>query len=83
MAARKLPFGIKAPSRGTLIFGSIVAGISGVVYASNHYSKESRQRLFDRVSWMADRPLGVHVRKPEECSRIYQWSLMLNGCFKM
>ncbi|GAB5590434.1 mitochondrial import inner membrane translocase subunit tim54 [Umbelopsis nana] len=60
MAARKLPFGIKAPSRGTVIFGSIVAGISGVVYASNHYSKESRQRLFDRVSWMADRPLGVH-----------------------
>jgi hypothetical protein len=66
MAARKLPFGIKAPSKGTVIFGSIVAGISGVVYASNHYANQSQQRLFDRVTWLADRPLGVHVRQLEK-----------------
>lgn len=62
MTARRLPFGIKAPSRGTLIFGSIVASISGVVYASNHYTTQARQNLFDKVSFLADRPLGVHVR---------------------
>ncbi|KAG2174226.1 hypothetical protein INT43_004247 [Umbelopsis isabellina] len=60
MTARRLPFGIKAPSRGTLIFGSIVAGISGVVYASNHYKTQARQNLFDKVTFLADRPLGVH-----------------------
>ncbi|KAJ2956563.1 hypothetical protein NQZ79_g7596 [Umbelopsis isabellina] len=60
MTARRLPFGIKAPSRGTIIFGSVVAGISGVVYASNYYTTQARQRLFDKVSFLADRPLGVH-----------------------
>jgi hypothetical protein len=62
MTARRLPFGIKAPSRGTVIFGSVVAGISGVVYASNYYVSQARQSLFDRVTFLADRPLGVHVR---------------------
>ncbi|KAI8583642.1 hypothetical protein K450DRAFT_222110 [Umbelopsis ramanniana AG] len=61
MATRKLPFGLKAPSRGTLIFSSIVIGISGVVYGSNYYSKQSHQRLYDRVTWLADRPLGVRM----------------------
>ncbi|KAI9288937.1 mitochondrial import inner membrane translocase subunit Tim54 [Umbelopsis sp. AD052] len=59
MTTRKLPFGLKAPSRGTVIFGSIVFGISGIVYGSNYYSKQSHQRLYDRVTWLADRPLGV------------------------
>ncbi|KAI9016500.1 mitochondrial import inner membrane translocase subunit Tim54 [Phycomyces nitens] len=55
-----LPFGIKAPSKGTVIFGSIVAAIGGTVYTSNHYSTESRKRLCDQVSWLAERPCDVH-----------------------
>ncbi|KAL0081122.1 mitochondrial import inner membrane translocase subunit Tim54 [Phycomyces blakesleeanus] len=55
-----LPFGIKAPSKGTVIFGSIVAAIGGTVYTSNHYATESRKRLCDQVSWLAERPCDVH-----------------------
>ncbi|OAD66664.1 hypothetical protein PHYBLDRAFT_99354, partial [Phycomyces blakesleeanus NRRL 1555(-)] len=51
---------IKAPSKGTVIFGSIVAAIGGTVYTSNHYATESRKRLCDQVSWLAERPCDVH-----------------------
>lgn len=56
-----LPFGIKAPSRGTLIFTGLVGSIGGSYFGSKYYSQQSRQALCDKVSWLADRPCGVHV----------------------
>ncbi|ORZ21697.1 mitochondrial import inner membrane translocase subunit Tim54 [Absidia repens] len=57
-----LPFGIKAPSRGTVIFTSIVGTIGGSYFGSKYYAQQSRQALCDKVSWLADRPCGVHER---------------------
>ncbi|SAM00800.1 hypothetical protein [Absidia glauca] len=57
-----LPFGFKAPSRGTLIFTGIVGSIGGSYFGSKYYSQQSRQALCDKVSWLADRPCGVHER---------------------
>ncbi|KAI8359129.1 inner membrane protein import complex subunit Tim54-domain-containing protein [Choanephora cucurbitarum] len=55
-----LPFGFKAPSRGTLIFSGLAGAISGLVYTSNKHSEESRTKLAQRVSFLADRPCGVN-----------------------
>ncbi|CAO3614328.1 unnamed protein product [Cunninghamella blakesleeana] len=57
-----LPFGLKAPSRGTVIFTSIVGTIGGGYYASSYYVENSRKSLNNRVSWLADCPCGVHER---------------------
>ncbi|CAO3638616.1 unnamed protein product [Cunninghamella echinulata] len=57
-----LPFGLKAPSRGTVIFASIVSTLGGGYYASSYYVENSRQALNNRVSWLADCPCGVHER---------------------
>ncbi|OBZ85809.1 Mitochondrial import inner membrane translocase subunit TIM54 [Choanephora cucurbitarum] len=55
-----LPFGFKTPSRGTLIFSGLAGAISGLVYTSNKHSEESRTKLAQRVSFLADRPCGVN-----------------------
>jgi import inner membrane translocase subunit TIM54 len=57
-----LPFGLKAPSKGTLIFSGVAGAISGIIYTSNKNAEESRKRLAQRVSFLADRPCGVHVK---------------------
>ncbi|ORX58958.1 hypothetical protein DM01DRAFT_1333560 [Hesseltinella vesiculosa] len=57
-----LPFGLKAPSRGTVIFTSIVGTISGGFFAKQHYANQSEKALCDRVAFLADRPCGVHER---------------------
>lgn len=56
-----LPFGLKVPSKNTLIFSGIAGAISGTIYSSNKYAEESRNRLKQRVSFLAERPCGVHV----------------------
>lgn len=56
-----LPFGLKAPSKGTLIFSGVAGAISGIVYTSNKNAEDARRRLAQRVSFLADRPCGVHV----------------------
>ncbi|KAI7877883.1 uncharacterized protein EV154DRAFT_56748 [Mucor mucedo] len=43
-----------------LIFGCIAGGIAGLVYSSENYTKDARTRLAQRVSFLADRPCGVH-----------------------
>ncbi|GAA5809866.1 hypothetical protein MFLAVUS_003281 [Mucor flavus] len=55
-----LPFGLKVPSKNTLIFSGIAGAISGTIYSSNKYAEESRNRLIQRVSFLAERPCGVH-----------------------
>ncbi|EPB91273.1 hypothetical protein HMPREF1544_01789 [Mucor circinelloides 1006PhL] len=55
-----LPFGLKAPSKGTLIFSGVAGAISGIVYTSNKNAEDARRRLAQRVSFLADRPCGVH-----------------------
>ncbi|KAI8092516.1 mitochondrial import inner membrane translocase subunit Tim54 [Halteromyces radiatus] len=57
-----LPFGIKKPSRGTVIFTGIIGTLGGSYYASKYYAQQSRQALCDKVSWLANRPCGVHER---------------------
>jgi hypothetical protein len=56
-----LPFGLKAPSKGTLIFSGVAGAISGIIYTSNKNAEESRKRLAQRVSFLADKPCGVLV----------------------
>ncbi|KAF7724470.1 mitochondrial import inner membrane translocase subunit tim54 [Apophysomyces ossiformis] len=56
----RLPFGLKPPSRGTVIFAGVAATVSGTIYASNHYATQSRQKLYNKVSWLAEKPCGVH-----------------------
>jgi import inner membrane translocase subunit TIM54 len=56
-----LPFGLKVPSKNTLIFSGIAGGIAGIIYSSNKYAEDSRKRLAQRVSFLAERPCGVHV----------------------
>lgn len=58
-----LPFGLKAPSKGTLIFSGIAGALSGIIYTSNKNAEESRRKVAQRVAHLADRPCGVHVRK--------------------
>ncbi|KAI7899568.1 mitochondrial import inner membrane translocase subunit Tim54 [Cokeromyces recurvatus] len=55
-----LPFGLKMPSKGTLIFSGIAGAISGIVYVSNKNADEARKRIAQKVSFLADRPCGVH-----------------------
>ncbi|KAI8637572.1 mitochondrial import inner membrane translocase subunit Tim54 [Parasitella parasitica] len=55
-----LPFGLKAPSKGTLIFSSVAGAISGIIYTSNKNAEDARVRLVQRVSFLADRPCDVH-----------------------
>ncbi|RCH77860.1 mitochondrial import inner membrane translocase subunit tim54, partial [Rhizopus stolonifer] len=55
-----LPFGLKAPSKGTLIFSGVAGAISGLIYTSNKHAEESRKRLTQRVSFLAERPCGIH-----------------------
>ncbi|KAI8062678.1 mitochondrial import inner membrane translocase subunit Tim54 [Gongronella butleri] len=57
-----LPFGLKAPSRGTVIFTSIVGSLSGGFFASKYYAQQSEKAMCDRVAFLADRPCGVHER---------------------
>lgn len=57
-----LPFGLKAPSRGTLIFSGIAGALSGIIYTSNQNAEKSRRTLAQRVQHLAERPCGVHVR---------------------
>jgi import inner membrane translocase subunit TIM54 len=57
----KLPFGLKAPSKGTLIFSGVAGGISGLIYTSNKHAEESRRKLVQQVSFLAERPCGVLV----------------------
>ncbi|KAI8973040.1 mitochondrial import inner membrane translocase subunit Tim54 [Pilobolus umbonatus] len=54
-----LPFGLKTPSRGTLIFAGIAGGVSGLLYTSNAHAEQSRKRLASRVSFLAEKPCGV------------------------
>jgi import inner membrane translocase subunit TIM54 len=56
-----LPFGLKAPSKGTLIFSAVAGAVSGTIYTSNKHAEESRKRLAQQVSFLAERPCGVHV----------------------
>ncbi|ORY98119.1 mitochondrial import inner membrane translocase subunit Tim54 [Syncephalastrum racemosum] len=56
----KLPFGLKAPSKGTVIFASIASGIAGTIYASKYHVNEARKAHCDKVSFLANRPCGVH-----------------------
>ncbi|KAG1141746.1 hypothetical protein G6F37_008409 [Rhizopus arrhizus] len=55
-----LPFGLKAPSRGTLIFSGIAGALSGIIYTSNQNAEKSRRALAQRVQHLAERPCGVH-----------------------
>ncbi|KAG2193289.1 hypothetical protein INT47_008650 [Mucor saturninus] len=55
-----MPFGLKVPSKNTLIFSGVAGGIAGLVYSSNKYAQDARTRLAQRVSFLADRPCGVH-----------------------
>ncbi|KAI7891463.1 mitochondrial import inner membrane translocase subunit Tim54 [Mucor mucedo] len=55
-----MPFGLKVPSKNTLIFSGVAGGIAGLVYSSNKYAQDARTRLSQRVSFLADRPCGVH-----------------------
>ena len=57
----KLPFGLKAPSKGTVIFCSVLGTISGTIYTSTEFAKNARKAHCDKVSFLADRPCGVHV----------------------
>ncbi|KAI9275484.1 mitochondrial import inner membrane translocase subunit Tim54 [Phascolomyces articulosus] len=63
----KLPFGMKAPSKGTVIFCSVVGAISGTIYTSTEYAKNARKVHCDRVSFLADRPCGVHEMPRKVC----------------
>ncbi|KAI9479518.1 mitochondrial import inner membrane translocase subunit Tim54 [Zychaea mexicana] len=63
----KLPFGMKAPSKGTVIFCSVLSAISGTVYASSESTKKARQAHCDKVSFLADRPCGVHEMPRKVC----------------
>jgi hypothetical protein len=63
-----LPFGIKTPSKGTLIFGTVVGTISGLIYNSNNFATDSRKRLAQRVSYLADKPCDVNVKM--ECNSL-------------
>lgn len=56
-----LPFGLKAPSKGTLIFSGVAGALSGIIYTSSKRAEESRNKLAQRVKFLADRPCGVHV----------------------
>lgn len=56
-----LPFGLKAPSKGTLIFSGIAGAVSGIIYTSSKHAEESRKRLTQQVAFLAERPCGVHV----------------------
>ncbi|KAG2199997.1 hypothetical protein INT47_000347 [Mucor saturninus] len=55
-----MPFGLKVPSKNTLIFSGVAGGIASLVYSSNKYAQDVRTRLAQRVSFLADRPCGVH-----------------------
>ncbi|KAI8390330.1 inner membrane protein import complex subunit Tim54-domain-containing protein [Blakeslea trispora] len=55
-----LPFGFKAPSKGTLIFSGLAGAVSGLVYTSKKHSEESRNKLAQRVSFLAERPCDVN-----------------------
>ncbi|KAG2191450.1 hypothetical protein INT47_012747 [Mucor saturninus] len=55
-----MPFGLKVPSKNTLIFSGVAGGLAGLVYSSNKYAQDARTRLAQRVSFLADRPCGVH-----------------------
>ncbi|KAI7873135.1 mitochondrial import inner membrane translocase subunit Tim54 [Mucor mucedo] len=55
-----MPFGLKVPSKNTLIFSGVAGGIAGLVYSSNKYAQDARTRFSQRVSFLADRPCGVH-----------------------
>ncbi|KAI7873148.1 mitochondrial import inner membrane translocase subunit Tim54, partial [Mucor mucedo] len=55
-----MPFGLKVPFKNTLIFSGVAGGIAGFVYSSNKYAQDARTRLAQRVSFLADRPCGVH-----------------------
>lgn len=68
----KLPFGLKAPSKGTVIFVSIVSAITGTAYASKYYADEARKAHCNKVSFLADRPCGVHVCMPSLSYRILE-----------
>ncbi|KAI7891360.1 mitochondrial import inner membrane translocase subunit Tim54 [Mucor mucedo] len=46
-----MPFGLKVPSKNTLIFSGVAGGIA---------AQDARARLAQRVSFLADRPCGVH-----------------------
>ncbi|KAI8987695.1 mitochondrial import inner membrane translocase subunit Tim54 [Mycotypha africana] len=56
----KLPFGLKKPSKGTVIFSGIAGAVSGIVYVSNKKAEEARKINASKVSFLADRPCGVH-----------------------
>ncbi|KAI8148894.1 mitochondrial import inner membrane translocase subunit Tim54 [Fennellomyces sp. T-0311] len=58
--SKKLPFGLKAPSKGTVIFFSVLSVISGTAYGSIQYANQARKAHCDKVSFLADRPCGVH-----------------------
>ncbi|KAI9487569.1 MAG: mitochondrial import inner membrane translocase subunit Tim54 [Benjaminiella poitrasii] len=55
-----LPFGLKAPSKGTVIFSGIAGAISGIIYVSNKNTEEAKKRIAQRVSFLAEKPCGVH-----------------------
>ncbi|KAG2192217.1 hypothetical protein INT47_006585, partial [Mucor saturninus] len=55
-----MPFGLKVPSKNTLISSGVAGGFAGLVYSSNKYAQDARTRLAQRVSFLADRPCGVH-----------------------
>ncbi|KAI7859064.1 mitochondrial import inner membrane translocase subunit Tim54 [Circinella umbellata] len=63
----KLPFGLKAPSKGTVIFCSVLGTISGTIYASTEFVKSARKAHCDKVSFLADRPCGVHEMPRKVC----------------
>lgn len=56
-----MPFGLKVPSKNTLIFSGVAGGIAGLIYTSNKNAQDTRNKLAQRVSFLADRPCGVHV----------------------
>ncbi|KAG2211234.1 hypothetical protein INT47_006354 [Mucor saturninus] len=58
-----MPFGLKVPSKNTLIFSGVAGGIAGLVYSSNKYAQDARTRLAQRISFFANRPFGKMPRK--------------------
>ncbi|KAI9311369.1 mitochondrial import inner membrane translocase subunit Tim54 [Dichotomocladium elegans] len=58
----KLPFGLKAPSKGTVIFCSVASAVAGTVFASKHYANEARQLQCERVAFLGRRTCAVNEK---------------------
>ncbi|KAG2194687.1 hypothetical protein INT47_013062 [Mucor saturninus] len=65
-----MPFGLKVPSKNTLILSGVAGGIAGLVYSSNKYALDARTRLAQRVSFLAadlaemPRKVTVYITAP-------------------